>query len=387
MELHFTTEEYDVHGVPQPGVPFLVDRDMEFIEAPNDYLHEIAVVKGRVASRHSWQTYGKHLHEYFDFLEVNGFTWDQVERAHIAAWRDSMLNRGNDPTTVNCRLGTVARYYKWTLKKKLIKELPFEDDDIRGKRGGQQWGYPNAGGGTVQANELTVRTPRKLPKFLLWEKATSFVRHLVPYRNKLIGHLMLLAGLRLEEAAALDFRVLPHTQGYASDELIPMVLNPSLTPTKGSVERTVFVPYDLVFELVQYLAHERGRLEKGYKQRTGQKQKSTKLFLNKWGEPVSLKGVGIAFQNASEKSGIKAAPHVMRHTFATYEFLRESEERGRDGALHWVQDRLGHASIETTRIYLHTADLVKHRGLDDLHKEVCRQLREGTGGRKTKKRG
>jgi site-specific recombinase XerD len=386
MELHFTTREFEVHGVPKPGVPFLVDSDMEFVGPANDYLFEVSVVKGRVRSSQSWQTYGKHLYDYFDFLEANGFSWDKSDRAHIVAWRDSMIERGNDATTVNNRLRTIARYYDWAFNRKLIKELPFDREDIKVRKGQSRYGDLDTTGGRVHANELTLRTPRSLPKFLLWKRAAEFVSHLNPHRNKLIGHLMLLSGLRLEEAASLDFRVLPRTHGYASNEAIPMVLDPSLTPTKGSVERLVYVPYDLIYELVQYLTYERGRLEKTYKRRTGEPQKSTKLFLNQWGEPVSLKGVAIAFQDASKRSKIKATPHAFRHTFATYEFLRESEERGRDGALHWLQQRLGHASIETTRIYLHTADLVKHKGLDDLHIEVCKQLRESAGDRKTQKR-
>lgn len=386
MELHFTTGEFEVHGVPKPGVPFLVDSGMEFVGPANDYLYEISVVKGRVRSSQSWQTYGKHLYDYFDFLEMNGFTWDQSERAHIVAWRDSMLERDNDATTVNNRLRTIARYYDWAFNQKLIKELPFDREDIKIRKSQSRYGDLDAKGGRIHANELTLCTTRKLPKFLLWKQAAEFVSHLTPHRNKLIGHLMLLSGLRLEEAAGLDFRVLPRTHGYGSNEAIPMVLDPSLTPTKGSVERLVYVPHDLVYELVQYFTYERSRLEKLYKKRIGEQLKSTKLFLNQWGEPISLKGVAIAFQHASKAAKIKATAHVLRHTFATYEFLRNSEEKGEDGALHWLQQRLGHASMQTTQLYLHTADLVKHKGLDDLHAEVCKQLREGTGGRKKQNR-
>ena len=47
MKLFITGEEFVSAGVPYPGVPFLVDRDMELVSAPNQYLRYIATVRGR----------------------------------------------------------------------------------------------------------------------------------------------------------------------------------------------------------------------------------------------------------------------------------------------------------------------------------------------------
>ncbi|MEG6999257.1 recombinase, partial [Pseudomonas aeruginosa] len=62
------------------------------------------------------------------------------------------------------------------------------------------------------------------------------------------------------------------------------------------------------------------------------------------------------------------------HTFGTYEFLRMSERRGTDGALHWVRDRLGHSSITTTEVYVHAADLLKHDEVDGYVEEVLQRV-------------
>jgi site-specific recombinase XerD len=156
-----------------------------------------------------------------------------------------------------------------------------------------------------------------------------------------------------------------------------MNLDPDRTPTKGAVERVVYVPYDLGRQLAQYVTFARGPLLKEYRKRVGERQKSTSVFLNKHGEPVSLAGIQNEFQRASRESGVKATPHVLRHTYATYEFLRLSEREGRDRALLWVKDRLGHSSIQTTEIYLHAADLVSHEETDNYHAEIYAILRDG----------
>jgi integrase/recombinase XerD len=71
---------------------------------------------------------------------------------------------------------------------------------------------------------------------------------------------------------------------------------------------------------------------------------------------------------------------MLRHTFGTYEFLRLSENKGVDGALHWVRDRMGHSSIATTEIYVHAADLVNHDEIDGYQAEICAMLQGESDG-------
>ena len=82
------------------------------------------------------------------------------------------------------------------------------------------------------------------------------------------------------------------------------------------------------------------------KSTTGKKEKA--LFLNRFGQPLSDRGVRYIFDKyisrASSKEGI--SPHTLRHSFATHLL-----ERGAD--LRAVQELLGHVNISTTQIYTH----------------------------------
>ena len=72
------------------------------------------------------------------------------------------------------------------------------------------------------------------------------------------------------------------------------------------------------------------------------------IFLNRFGERITARGIAQQLKLFANKYGINAAvvyPHSFRHRFAK-NFL----ERFNDLAL--LADLMGHESIETTRIYL-----------------------------------
>lgn len=375
MRLFYTDDTFLIAGRPCPGVPFLADSKAELAEPANAYLFHIAVVRGRTRSPATWRTYADHLYDFFSFLEENELVWNRVGQEQIAAWRNGMLDRGLGRATINARIKTVAAFYTWCLRNKLSSGLPFETQDVVVSKPKGFWAHVDRSGNRVQANELTLRTSRSLPQFLTITDAVRFIEALSPRRIQLVAYLMLLCGLRREEACGLDMRVVPTPAGCDPGKAIKMTLAPDQTPTKGSKERWVMVPYKLAGHLFDYMMRERPALVKAFTKRNG--HGSTKLFLTRTGEEMSLDGLNIAFQRASAKSGVKCTPHRLRHTYGTYEFLRMHERKGTDGALHWVRDRLGHASVTTTEIYVHAADLLKHDDVDGYVEEILMRM----GGR------
>jgi integrase len=104
--------------------------------------------------------------------------------------------------------------------------------------------------------------------------------------------------------------------------------------TKGGKLRRLYIPKKLKTETVEWLK-ETG-IASGY------------LFLNRFGERITTRGISQQLKNYAEKYGINpnvVYPHSFRHRYAK-NFL----EKYNDIAL--LADLMGHESIETTRIYL-----------------------------------
>lgn len=376
MKLFLTDQTFKIHGHHYPGVPFMVDDEMALADVPNAYLFHVAVVKGRTASPKTWQTYANHLYEFFGFLEANNLVWNQINETHAAAWRDAMLERGCQRSTVNQRLRCVSTFYDWAHKDGRIAFMPFGKEDIWVSKPKGFLAHVDASGGRMLANELTLRTQKTAPQFLHLDKARTFLEAMTPQRLKLMGYMMLLTGMRREEVVAFDCRVLPNPAGRDPGKLIPLRLDPSLTPTKGSKERTVMLPYDLAVALYQYFTFEWPKLNASYKRQHG--HETTRLFLSQDAKELSVPGLNNAFRRISIKTGIKCHPHMLRHTYGTYELLRVMQQKTESQALLWVRDRMGHTSITTTEKYIHAADLIKNEDVDGYQTEIMEVLCRGS---------
>ena len=106
------------------------------------------------------------------------------------------------------------------------------------------------------------------------------------------------------------------------------------------------------------------------------KEKTARTFLNVDGEYWSEKGLNNAYRKLwvrEEKPPIlsfRVTPHMLRHTFATFELYSESKRTNIGNALAWVRDRLGHRSIATTTVYVHCLDLMEESELNIYQKEL-----------------
>ena len=104
--------------------------------------------------------------------------------------------------------------------------------------------------------------------------------------------------------------------------------------SKGGKLRRIYIPKSLQEEALSWLAS-RGQ-ESGF------------IFINKYGNRITTRGISGQLKKLASRYGIDPAvvyPHSFRHRFAK-SFL----ERCNDIA--FLADLMGHESIETTRIYL-----------------------------------
>jgi integrase/recombinase XerD len=86
------------------------------------------------------------------------------------------------------------------------------------------------------------------------------------------------------------------------------------------------------------------------------------LFITKFGRMLSTQAVRNLVTKYTKLAGIKKniTPHVFRHTFATL-LLEEGVD------IKYIQDFLGHSSISTTQIYLHTTNRQKRKIIATQH--------------------
>ena len=104
--------------------------------------------------------------------------------------------------------------------------------------------------------------------------------------------------------------------------------------SKGGKLRRIYIPSALQKETLKWM--EESEKDSGF------------LFLNKYGELITARGIAVQLKHFGTRYGLDPSviyPHSFRHRFAK-SFL----ERYNDIAM--LADLMGHASIETTRIYL-----------------------------------
>jgi len=195
--------------------------------------------------------------------------------------------------------------------------------------------------GVVESGKwATVARPKiekTLPRFLYRHEVLELLeapnsRTTLGFRDRALLEVIYASGLRVSELVGLRLSSL-----QLEERLIKV-------HGKGSKERLVPVGTVASGLINDYLEKIRPVLA-GKNKDGGIYQE---LFLNKWGRPLSDRGVRYIFrkyiQQVSHKEGI--SPHSLRHSFATHLL-----EGGAD--LRVVQEMLGHVSISTTQIYTH----------------------------------
>lgn len=104
--------------------------------------------------------------------------------------------------------------------------------------------------------------------------------------------------------------------------------------TKGGKIRRIYIPKTLRKEATEWFG--KTKRTSGY------------LFLNRFGERITTRGIAQQLKNYAIKYGLnekEVYPHSFRHRFAK-NFLEKFND------ISLLADLMGHESIETTRIYL-----------------------------------
>jgi integrase len=177
-----------------------------------------------------------------------------------------------------------------------------------------------------------VRRVRTLPRILTPAEVDALNAALRTHRDRAMVAAMVLGGLRRCEVLGLRF-----------DDLRVAERRVFIADGKGGHQRLVPVSRRFFNHVAAYLESERP---------AGTNTDYVFVVLKgpRRGQPLSAYGLDEVLDGARRRAGLEHATcHELRHTCLTR--LREAGM-----ALEAVQAQAGHASIESTRIYLHLAD-------------------------------
>lgn len=312
-------------GIPKPGDP-LVDDYLAFVAArarPNTLLAQAFDLRVFFAA----VDVGVCDVSTADVLAF--ITSQRAPRRGSNVVRFSDGEAGLAASTIKRRLASVSGLYSYLVARGLVGANPVPRGLATRRAGGR--GVP------------LIRSARRLPRVLSPVEVNDLVGALRTDRDRAMVAAMMLGGLRRCEVLGLSLADI-----RAGDKRV------WITHGKGGHERIVPLAGSFFVVLGAYLDGERPA-----------DAPTDRVFVvlkgPRRGHPLSAAGVDEILSGARERAGlVHATCHELRHTCFTR--LREAGM-----ALEAIQAQAGHASIETTRIYLHLSN-------DWLHGEYSKAM-------------
>ena len=185
--------------------------------------------------------------------------------------------------------------------------------------------------------DFHFRRERRLPKTIslaeskrllttaeLQKKKNSGISQWISVRNLALIDILISTGIRIAEASAIALGDI-----ITSERLI-------LIHGKGKRQRLIYISCPQTW----------ANLTDWLKVRKELPVKTDKLFVNRYGDQITIHGIEYIYNSLKKAAGInrKSTPHYLRHTFATNLLSNGADLRS-------VQELLGHASVSTTEIY------------------------------------
>lgn len=220
--------------------------------------------------------------------------------------------------TIKRRLATISSFFDYLLLRGVCDRNPVPRSLSARHRGHR--GSP------------LIRAPRKMPRVLAPQEVIALTAALRTLRDRAMVSLMVHAGLRRCEVLGLRFGDV-----HVGDRRV------FVADGKGGHQRLVPVVPGFFVLLASYLATERPV-------DATHDQVFVVLKGTRRGRPLTPSGLDQVLDGARARAGLgHATCHELRHTCFTR--LREAGM-----PLEAIQAQAGHASIETTRVYLHLSN-------------------------------
>ena len=178
------------------------------------------------------------------------------------------------------------------------------------------------------------RKEKRLPKTLSVDDVQAMLQYALEQvrntptswkyvRNLALIDLLISTGIRIGEASNISTNDIIHSERTI------------LIHGKGRKQRLIYISCQQTWDNISRWIDIRKNISK-----------TDKLFINRYGEQLSIHGIELIYKQIKEDAGITehSTPHYLRHTFATNLLSNGADLRS-------VQELLGHASVATTEIY------------------------------------
>src|ERR1700722_105528 len=352
MRIALATEKLVVQGRSFAGFPLLIEAGKP-VEPAQSFLWELLTHSGRRQSKLTWEKYGRALFDFFAFCKANDADWRAEPACGLPSaidwYRDwAKAEVKNSARTINGRLRLVVKFHEWALKKGHISRLPFDYTEVWS---GRTPGFlAHVANNKVQRPEILLRENRRPPEFLDKDQVQLCLTELCNETHRLMFALMVRTGLRQVESRSFPLKYVfdpARRNNLAEGQFIRLALEPRDMKLKFDQPRDIDVPYSLMEELWWYSIRHR------FKRARRSSSKVQSLFLTESGRQYGPSSLTDIFAGLQRRVGFRVRPHMLRHGYATYTLmsLRKSSYEG--DPLLYVRDRMGHANVSTTSVYLH----------------------------------
>lgn len=217
-------------------------------------------------------------------------------------------------TTINRKLIVLKMFFDYLYSKKYIENNYFKTRTFKFKK---EKRLPKTLAIKETAKLLTYAKSQHLAAhsdYEIWKST----------RNLALIDILISTGIRIAEAAGIT------TNDVITSERVILIHG------KGRKQRLIYISCSQTWSnLIQWI-----------KIRKKRNINSDHIFVNRYGNPISIHGIEYIYNNFKKETGINpnSTPHYLRHTFATNLLSNGADLRS-------VQEILGHSSVATTEIY------------------------------------
>ncbi|CAN7746196.1 MULTISPECIES: tyrosine-type recombinase/integrase [unclassified Variovorax] len=357
MRFLLATDDLVLQGRSFAGFPLLLDDDGDAMEPAQTYLWHLLGRAGRIASKKTWEKYGRDIYDYFAFIYANNIDWKVRPSSGLPGpleryieWSKGTLDL--DTKTINGRVRLALRFYRWALKNQLVDAVPFDEVVVHTSHDATFFAHLDAGASETISADVLLREQKPVIKLITKEQIKVCLGALTNPTHRLMFEVMTRSGLRQEEVRTFPESYVfdpARRRDLVAGQMVMIDLDPAGMKIKGDKPRTIEIPYSLMEDLWWWSVRQRPAREANHA--GGIKFKT--LFLTEAGCPYGDSALTSIFDRLKRNVGFHVTPHMCRHTYATYRLRSLKNSKTFEGEpLLYIMDRLGHSSVLTTKVYL-----------------------------------